>query len=282
MPRRRKLGANPQHGRWLESRTLADPATEPSGIAVYRDPYCSLKKTVSLFQHHPRLASWVRRIWFEGYHGADTKDLIFSILRSCDALQYVTLPWTVLRHGSARDWSYVCGSNRHGNSIESLELLAVDLKESQTNNAANQIDNKPLLTPRSSGSDGAVVDFSNLKRLKIYGNSNFMPIIDLDLVRIARTATNLREIHVTRTTTVTLSRGVIALIEASQASLELVEYSPLSECGREVSRPPLLLNRKAIQALMSGGATQLNGFEKYGEDEESGRTSSFPRLVRSS
>lgn len=256
--------------RWLESRTLADPSTHPSGIAVYRDPYCSLKKTDSLFRHYPRLASSVRRIWFDGYHGADTKDLIFSIIRNCDCLQYVTLPWTVLRYGSARDWSYVCGPNRRGkSSIESLELLAVDLKETQTNNAANQVDRKPLLGPllqssaSASASDGVVVvvDFSNLRRLKIYGNSNFMPITDLDLIQIARTAKNLREIHVTRTTTVTLNRGVKALIEASQSSLELVEYSPLSESesesesesGQEVSRPPLLLNRKAIEALISGG-----------------------------
>lgn len=189
----------------------------------------------------------MRRIWFEGYHGAETARLIFSILRNCDALRYVTLPWTVLRHGSSRDWSYVCGRNRLGNSIESLELLAVDLKESQKNNAANQIDQKPLLH-----SAGGAVDFSNLTRLKIYGNSNFMPIKDLDLIQIARTATNLREIHITCTTTVTLSGGVMALIEASQGSLEFVEYAPLSECGHEVPRPPLLLNRKSIEALISG------------------------------
>ena len=204
----------------------------------------------------------MRRIWFEGYHGAETKDLIFSILRNCDALQYVTMPWTALRYGSARDWSYVCGPNRQGSSIESLELLAIDLKESQTNSAANQVDQKPLLNIHPSGGDGAVVDFSNLKRLKIYGNSNFMPIIDLDLMRIARTATGLREIHITRTTTVTLSRGVMALMEASQASLQLVEYSPLSECGQEVVGSPLLLNRKSIEALISGG---VRSFERFRE-----------------
>lgn len=196
----------------------------------------------------------MRRIWFDGYHGADTNDLIFSILHNCDALQYVTLPWTVLRHGSARDWSYVCGPNRRGNSIESLELLAVALKESQTNNAANRVDQNPLSPLHSSASDSdrAVVDFSNLMRLKIYGNSNFMPITDLDLIQLARTATNLREIHITRTTTVTFSKGVMALIKASQTSLELVEYSPLSECGREVPRSPLLLNRDSIEVLLSG------------------------------
>lgn len=203
----------------------------------------------------------MRRIWFEGYHGAETKDLIFSILRNCDALLYVTLPWTALRYGSARDWSYVCGPHRQGSSIESLELLAIDLKESQTNSAANQVDQKPLLLnvhPSSGGSDGSAVDFSNLKRLKIYGNSNFMPIVDLDLMRIARTATGLREIHITRTTTVTLSRGVMTLMKASQASLELVEYSPLSECGQEVVGSPLLLNRKSIEAVISSSGVRAS------------------------
>lgn len=260
-----------QHnGRWLESRILADPATEPSGVAVYRDPYCSLKKTAALLRDHPRLASSVRRIWFDGYYGAETKDLIFSIVRNCDALQYVTLPWTVLRHGTDRDWSYVCGRNRRGNSIESLELLAIDLKESQMNSAVNQVDQKPLLR-----SSGGLVDFSNLKRLKIYGNSNFMPVNDDDLVQIAKTATNLREIHVTRTTMVTLRRGMTALIEASQASLELVEYSPLLEVGQEVLGPPLLLNKKSIEAFISGELSNLNDFEKDDEDEEQGRTFSI-------
>lgn len=226
-------------GRWLESRTLADPGTEPSGIAVYRDPYCSLKKTVHLFENHQMLASMVRRIWFDGYYGAETNALIFKILRNCEALQYVTLPWTALRHGSATDWSYVCGRNRCGNSIESLELLAVDLKETQMNNPANQVDKKSLRS--------GLVDFSHLKRLKIYGSSNFMPITDMDLVQMARTATNLRELHLTRTTAVTL-RGVVSLMDASQVNLQLVDYSPLSERGREAPGP-LFLSTKSIKAL---------------------------------
>ena len=183
----------------------------------------------------------------------------------------------MLRHGSARDWSYVCGPNRRGTSIESLELLAVDLKESQANNATNQVDRKPLLPLRSrgSGSDGAVVDFSDLRRLKIYGNSNFMPITDLDLIQIARTANNLREIHITRTTTVTLSRGLMALIEASQTSLQLVEYSPLSEParGHEIPRPPLLLTGSQLKRLFPGDSSANHDF---------GRVFSIIRLPRSS
>lgn len=221
----------------------------PSGVAVYRDPYCSLKKTARLFQDHDLLASSVRRIWFDGYYGADTSVLILKILRSCEALQYVTLPWTVLRHGSAQDWSYICGRNRCGSRIESLELLAVDLKESQTSYSANWVDREPLHQA------GGAVDFSDLKRLKIYGNSCFMPITDLDLQGMARTATKLRELHITRTTAVTLS-GLLCLIEASRASLQLVDYSPLSEYGQEVLGP-LCLSRESIKTLFAGTLMEM-------------------------
>lgn len=219
----------------------------PSGVAVYRDPYCSLKKTARLFQDHALLASSVRRIWFDGYYGAETNVLILNILRSCQALRYVTVPWTVLRYGTAQEWSYVCGRNRRsGTEIESLELLAVDLKESQTNQAANQVDRKPLL--HHSSSAAAIIDFSHLKRLKIHGTSNFMPITDLDLAAIARTATQLRELHITRTTAITLT-GLLSLIEASRANLQLVDYSPLSEFGQRVMGP-LFLNRESIRNLV--------------------------------
>lgn len=102
-----------------------------------------------------------------------------------------------------------------------------------------------------------------------------MPITDLDLIQIARTAKNLREIHITRTTMVTLGRGVRALIEASQASLQLVEYSPLSEseCSQEIPIPPLLLNRQLIETFVSGNSSANHEF---------GRVFSILRLPRSS
>lgn len=87
-----------------------------------------------------------------------------------------------------------------------------------------------------------------------------MPMTDATLVQMARTATNLREIHITRTTTVTL-KGVISLIDASKANLQLVDYSPLSEGGQHEDEAPgpLFLSRKAIKALFyNNNTTNIN------------------------
>lgn len=208
----------------MQSRNLASLQGNPSGIGVYRDPFLSLRKTAQLFETHPSLASCVRTIWFNGYHGAETCAMIFSILRHCNNLDYATLPWTALRYGDSEDWSYLLGRNAKGRGISSLELLAVDLKESQMSNAANQTDKKPLASPR--------VNFSGLKRLKISGHSNFMPLTDDDLVAISQSAVNLREIHITGTATLSTD-GIAALADSSDETLEVLEHSPLTADGFE-------------------------------------------------
>ena len=147
------------------------------------------------------------------------------MLRHCNALDYLTLPWTALRHGSAEDWSRLLCHNSQGGYLSSLELLAVDLKEKQTGNTSNQIDKRPLYDTE--------VDFSRLQRLKIFGNSNFLALSDDDFIALARTAKNLRELHVTGTTTWITIKGIMALVEASQGTLQVLEYSPLSEHGFE-------------------------------------------------
>ncbi len=148
--------------------------------------------------------------------------MIFSILRRCNNLDYLTVPWTALRYGEAEDWARLLGQNSEGRSITSLEFLAVDLKQSQILNAANQVDKKPLDSPR--------VNFSGLKRLKIFGNSNFMPLTDDDLIAMSQTAANLREIHITGTATVGIG-GIAALVDSSDETLEVLEHSPLTADG---------------------------------------------------
>lgn len=134
--------------------------------------------------------------------------MIMSILRNCRALRYVTVPWTTLRHGSAEEWSFVCGPNRpkesdrksEGGVIESLEFRAVNLNALQMH-SATILDRVPLLRSipvvEPEPDSMARVDFSHLSRLKITGRSNYMPLTDLDLIRIARTATKLRELCIT-------------------------------------------------------------------------------------
>ena len=202
--------------------------THLSSLAVYRDPFHSLRKTLQLFEFHPPLASCVRRLWFNGYYGTETNIMLFNILRSCTNLDYLTMPWTTLRYGDAADWSRLLGRNEENHSISSLELLAVDLKQAQTHKPASQVDKKPLHSPR--------VNFSGLRRLKIYGNSNLMPIVDEDLIKISQSAANLREIHVTGTASVSID-GIAALMDSSDESLEVIEHSPLTASGFEHPDP---------------------------------------------
>ena len=220
--------ADYQMPRWMQSRTLHTVHTNPSSIAVYRDPYHSLRKTFQLFEGNPALAWCVRRISFVGYYGAETNAMIFGILRRCTKLEFVTLPWTAVRYGSTEDWSRLLGRNEECHSISSLELLSVDLKQSQIENTSNQVDKKPLNSPR--------VDFSRLKRLKIFGQSNFMPLTDDDLITISHTAVNLRDLHITGTASVTID-GIGALADSSDATLEMIEHSPLTAGGFERPDP---------------------------------------------
>lgn len=224
--------------RWIQSRTLHTLYTNLSSIAVYRDPYHSLRKTLGLFESNPALARCVRRILFVGYYGAETNAIIFRILRHCTRLEYVTLPWTALRYGNTEDWSRLLGRNEDRHSISSLELLAVDLKQSQIETAANKLDNKPLNSPR--------VDFSGLKRLKIFGHSNFVPLTDDDLIAISHTAVNLRDLHITGTASVTID-GIGSLANSSDATLEIIEHSPLTAGG--FGRPDPLSFRGQKQHL---------------------------------
>lgn len=221
---------------------LTDLKSRPSGIAVYRDPYYYLRSTAQLFRVYPQAATCIRRLWFDGFYGAETNDIIFDILPNCTRLQSVTLPWTVLRHGNVDDWVRLLRQGQSGGGLNSLELLAVDLKKSQAVLPANEVDKKPLESPD--------VNFSGLKRLKIFGSTNLNPVTDEDLKAIARTATRLEEIHVTGTTSVTLN-GVMAIVDAAKETLQTLEHSPLSKDGFEHPDPFTSGNRTHLcQSLL--------------------------------
>lgn len=210
--------------RWLQSRNLDSLTSNPSSIAVYRDPYLSLRKTSELFNNYPTSALSVRRLWFNGYYGLETNTLIFSILRYCTNVDSLTLPWTTLRYGTCDDWARLLGRKSDARRPLSLGFLAVDLGAKKIGDARNQIDKQPL--------ESATIDFGRVERLKIFGNTNFQPISDDDLFAIARTARNLREIHVTGTSSVSLD-GVMALVDACKHKLQVLEHSPLAKDGFE-------------------------------------------------
>ncbi|KAL8951971.1 MAG: hypothetical protein Q9222_002094 [Ikaeria aurantiellina] len=213
--------------RWTLSRELNKLQGNLGGDVVYRDPYCSLKKTADLFTKHPDLATSVRRLFFDGFYSLEMNAVIFRVLGICNSLHSVSLPWTALRYGRSHEWSKLLSQREDGSALESLELLAVDLKQSQITDQARQVDKKPLLSPN--------VSFRHLQRIKFSGSSNLMPINDEDLLSISRTV-QLRELHITGTTSITIT-GLLALVRASRDTLRILEHSPLGDDGFEHQHP---------------------------------------------
>ncbi|KAF2187795.1 hypothetical protein K469DRAFT_749000 [Zopfia rhizophila CBS 207.26] len=201
-----------------ENYGLYELIDRPTGTAVYRDPFASLKHTVRTFNQFPHVAAKIKRLWFHGFYTAETDELVFAALKNCSNLMSVSLPWTAIRHMDAKAWRTLLLGN--GKPLESLELLAVDPTGQQASDPKNQADLQPLQS----------VNFGQLRRLKIFGDTTFMPIIDRDLYAIARTANQLEEFHLTCISTITID-GVMAVVKASQPTLKVLEHSPRSQDG---------------------------------------------------
>ncbi|KAK3675853.1 hypothetical protein LTR78_004494 [Recurvomyces mirabilis] len=196
---------------------------KPSGYAVYRDPYGSLKLTNELFATVPSTASHVRRLWFNGFYEAESDKLILSVISSCTKLQYLSVPWTILRRATAKDWvNLLNGNTGRGRPLHSLELTAVCLPEAQACSLEDDHTPNPL--------EDSSVDFSSLKRLKIFGNTLHKPVSDDDLHHIAKTATNLECLDFTNLSTISVA-GMLALVKASRNTLQVLEHSPRSSDG---------------------------------------------------
>ncbi|EME79069.1 uncharacterized protein MYCFIDRAFT_51028 [Pseudocercospora fijiensis CIRAD86] len=194
-----------------------------SGFAVYRDPFGTLKTTDAIFRHMPHLTRHVRRLWFNGFYTADTDKLILSIVSECHELQFLSVPWTVLRRSTAEHWIDLLNVNTGtGSALHSLELQAVCLPKDQAEALEKENSPNALHDPR--------VDFSALKRLKIFGNTLHKPICDDDLHLIAHTATNLQVLDITNLSTISVA-GMLALVKASHSTLQVLEHSPRSDDG---------------------------------------------------
>lgn len=160
---------------------------------VYQDPYKSIKSTARLFTDYPQIAGHTRRIWFNGIYQFDTNKYIFQVLHNAVNVRTVAIPWTTVRYGGEEEWQRLMSFPR----LTSLEFLTVGLTNSQTKVEKNLTDSGVLRT-------GNGLDFSGLRRFKIFGDSNLMPLTDEDLFFISRTAVNLEEIHITGATSVTI------------------------------------------------------------------------------
>ncbi|EMC95403.1 hypothetical protein BAUCODRAFT_73015 [Baudoinia panamericana UAMH 10762] len=196
---------------------------KPKGFPLYRDPHGSLKQTDRLFASLPTTAQHVQRLWFNGFYAAETDKLILSVVASCRELQYLSVPWTILRRAGVNDWVNLLNAHTGvGKPLHSLELTAVCLPKDQAHALENDTTPNPL--------EDARVDFRSLKRLKIFGNTLHKPISDEDLQLMARTATNLECLDITNLSTISVA-GMLALVKASAKTLQVLEHSPRSDDG---------------------------------------------------
>lgn len=195
----------------------------PKGLAVYRDPYSNLKQTESMLSCLPQVASNVKRLWFNGFYVAETDKLILSIISRCPQLEFLSVPWTVLRRGTADEWVGLLKKDLpNSKPLFSLEIQSICLPKEQVEELENDTTPDPLRDQR--------VDFSSLSRLKIFGNTLHKFIDDKDLHAIARTATNLQCLDFTNISTISVA-GMLALVKSSASTLKVLEHSPRSSDG---------------------------------------------------
>lgn len=201
-----------------ESYSLYELIDRPTGTAVYRDPFASLKRTVKICNEYPEVASKIRRMWVHGFYTAETDHLVFESIRNCSNLTSLSVPWTMIRHLTAQEWRTILTGS--GKPLESLELQCVDPTSQQATDKENLVDLEPL----------HAANFGQLRRLKIFGDTTFMPVTDDDLFAIARTADRLEEFHLTCNSSITID-GVMAIVKASRKTLRVLEHSPRSQDG---------------------------------------------------
>lgn len=208
------------------SGVVRTTAAEHLRLATSLESSPFLRKTAELLGNHITLSSYIRRVWFDGYYEAKESAMIFGILHQCNSLEDLLIPWTALRHGTAADWSLLFGSTTAGPCIRTLEIRARNLpKRFPAMKKENSFDKKAL--------ESVSVDFTNLASLRFFVNSKFMVITDKDMVAIARTANNLRELYMSNAASLG-PKGIGALIRSSQLTLEVLELDGSSQMEPEL------------------------------------------------
>lgn len=213
----------------------------PRGEKVYRNPFSTLQHTRRFVEACPQAASFVRRLWFNGLYIPETDAEIIATIRSCPNLDVASIPWTILRHSSPQDVAALLTKDG-AYPLRELEIQAINLGEQQRKLFVEAPIQTPLISP--------LVNFSQLRKLKLLGNTNMLPITDADLFAIARTATNLEEFHMTCISTITLD-GVMAIVRASRKTIRVLEHSPRSEDGFLHPHPGSLSDGEHICELLT-------------------------------
>ncbi|KAF1817969.1 uncharacterized protein K489DRAFT_391439 [Dissoconium aciculare CBS 342.82] len=192
------------------------------GHVVWCPGHTSIQVTDKLLMTHPSIGSNIRRLWFNGLHLAKTDKQIMSIVAECSELRFLSAPWTILRRGTPQEWRKLLKADT-SSPLHSLELQSVCLRAYKAEALEQE-------TAEISPLEDPMVDFSQLKRLKIFGNTLTKPINDQDLALIARTATGLESIDISNNSTTTLA-GLLTLANASRSTLQVLEHSPRSSDG---------------------------------------------------
>jgi hypothetical protein len=229
----------------------------PKGLAIRRGEHTTLENTRRFLEACPSAAASVRRLWFNGLYLPSTDAEVVASLRACSNLQSATVPWTLVRHATAADWAAILRAD--GDSpLNSLELHAVTQAGDALKAIREAPDRNPLRDP--------LVDFSQLRRLKLFGNTNALPICDADLYAIARTATNLEEFQLTCMSTVSIDgtppfssrrtkrltrAGVMAIVRASRKTLRVLEHSPRADSGFANPHPGVVRDGAHACALIA-------------------------------
>lgn len=229
----------PRHIKQYSSYEIMD---RHLGHVVWCPGHTSLEKTDQLLTAVPSVGAHIRRLWFNGLHLAKTDKHIMSIISRCPELRFLSAPWTILRRGTSDDWKKLLKADTP-NPLFSLELQSVCLRSYKAEALANE-------TPSRSPLDDPSVDFSKLKRLKIFGNTVSEPVSDRDLLLMARTATNLESLDITNNSTTTVA-GMLALVKASRSTLQVLEHSPRSDDGFFHPFPGKLSDNQHICAMIT-------------------------------
>jgi hypothetical protein len=242
-----------------EKYPLYELIGNPKGLAIRRGEHTTLINTRRFLEASPVAAASVRRLWFHGLYLPATDAHVVASLRSCTNLQSATVPWTLVRHASADDWAAIL--RRDGaRPLQSLELHAVTQSAESRRAICAAPETRPLLSP--------LVDFGSLRRLKLFGNTDALPICDADLYAIARTACGLEEFQLTCMSTATIDgappspslllpktdsdQGVMAIVRASRQTLRVLEHSPRADSGFRNPHPGRVRDGAHACALLAG------------------------------
>ncbi|KAF2844199.1 hypothetical protein T440DRAFT_436769 [Plenodomus tracheiphilus IPT5] len=180
--------------------------------------YELIDRTVSLCSDYPRLASNITHIWVHGFDTNEAMSTMFDSLRRFANLKALAPSWTALRYVDAESWQQLLTGKPQ--SLKSLELHCVTPTSQQATEHGKQVVKEPV----------EAIHVGQLRRLKIFGDTTFMPLTDVDLRAIARTATRLEEFHLTCNSSITIA-GVMMVAEVSRETLRVLEHSPRSRSG---------------------------------------------------